>query len=519
VLGTAEVADAATVGKVFLVGAGPGDPRLITVRGVECLRQAEVVVYDRLSSPELLAHVPDRAERIFVGKGPRRHTMTQDEINAVLVERGLAGRLVVRLKGGDPYVFGRGGEEAIELERAGVPFEVVPGITSAIAGPSFAGIPVTHRKVASSFAVVTGHEDPTREETSIRWAALANGPDTLVFLMGVEHLESIVENLGRHGRSADQPAAAIRWATTPDQEVVVGTLRDIVERVRDADLRPPAVLVVGDVVSLHETLDWRRRLPLAGLRVLVTRARQQASALSSRLAELGAVPIEFPTIEIRPVDDPAPFDAALRDVGRFAWIVFTSTNGVDTFWERLLASGQDSRALAGVRVCAIGPSTAGALASHGIIADWMPQEFVTDSILEGFKAHNLKGARVLLARADIAPPVLADGLRAQGAQVTEVTAYRTVPSDESRARLLAALEQGRIDMVTLTSSSTARNLVDGVGGRLDLLDGLTVASIGPVTSRTARELGLTVQVEAAVHIIPGLVDAVLGWAAGRRAVR
>jgi uroporphyrinogen III methyltransferase/synthase len=260
-------------------------------------------------------------------------------------------------------------------------------------------------------------------------------------------------------------------------------------------------------------------LPLAGLRVLVTRARQQASALSSGLAELGAVPIEYPTIEIRPVDDPALFDAALREVGRFAWIVFTSTNGVDAFWERLLASGQDSRALAGVRICAIGPSTAAALASHGITADWMPHEFVTDSILEGFKALDLRRARVLLARADIAPPVLADGLKAQGANVTEVTAYRTVPSAESRARLLAALEQRRVDLVTLTSSSTARNLVEGVGERPDLLDGVAVASIGPVTSQTARELGLTVHVEAAVHTIPGLVDAVLGWADGRRAAR
>jgi uroporphyrinogen III methyltransferase/synthase len=506
------VTESGKVGKVYLVGAGPGDPRLITVRGVECLRQSDVVVYDRLASPELLAHVPERAERVFVGKGPRQHTMSQDEINALLVERGLAGRLVVRLKGGDPYVFGRGGEEAMALERAGVPFEVVPGITSSIAGPSYAGIPVTHRQVASSFAVVTGHEDSTKEGSSLRWAGLANGPDTLVFLMGVENLGLIVENLRRHGRPAEQPVAAIRWATTPEQEVVAGTLGDIAERVQAADLRPPAVLVVGDVVSLRDSLDWRGRLPLAGLRVLVTRARQQASALSSRLTELGAVPLEYPTIEIRPVEDPAPFDAAIREVGRFAWIVYTSTNGVDAFWERLLASGQDSRALAGVQVCAIGPSTAAALAARGITANWMPQEFVTDSILDGFKAHDLRGARVLLARADIAPPQLSDGLQAQGAQVTEVTAYRTMPSEDSRARLLAALEQRKIDVVTLTSSSTARNLVDGMSGRLDLLDSLTVASIGPVTSRTARELGLTVDIEAQVHTIPGLVDALLDWA-------
>jgi uroporphyrinogen III methyltransferase/synthase len=509
------VSDATPVGKVFLVGAGPGDPRLITVRGVECLRSADLVVYDRLASPELLGHVPAEAERVFVGKGPRQHTMTQDEINALLVERGLAGKLVVRLKGGDPYVFGRGGEEGIALKAAGVPFEVVPGITSSIAGPSFAGIPVTHRNLASSFAVVTGHEDPTKPETAIRWQGLAAGPDTLIFLMGVEHLEEIVGRLLEHGRPPEEPIAAIRWATTPDQEVVAGTLADIVERVREAQLRPPAVLVVGKVVGLRPELDWRSRLPLAGLRVLVTRARQQASVLSSRLIELGAVPIEYPTIEIQSLDDPSPLDEALASVEQFDWIVFTSTNGVDAFWERLASVGKDTRALAGARICAIGPSTAARLRDHGILADWLPPEFVTDSILDGFRAYDLHRARVLLARADIAPPLLANGLREQGAVVSDVTAYRTIPSAESRERLLTALEQRQIDVVTLTSSSTARNLVDGIGGRLDLLQGLTIASIGPVTAATARGLGLKVAVEAEVHTIDGLIDALLAWAAAR----
>jgi uroporphyrinogen III methyltransferase/synthase len=513
------VPDRVANGKVYLVGAGPGDPRLITLCGVECLRQAQVVVYDRLASPALLDHAPADAELVFVGKGPRQHTMSQDEINALLVERGLAGRIVVRLKGGDPYVFGRGGEEALALEAAGVPFEVVPGITSAIAGPAVAGIPVTHRQLASSFAVVTGHEDPTKPDSSLRWNGLANGPDTLVFLMGVEQLESIVENLRRFGRPAAEPVAAIRWATTPDQEVVAGTLGDIVDRVRSAGLRPPAVLVVGPVVGLRDRLDWRKRLPLAGLRVLVTRARQQASALSARLAELGAAPLEYPTIEIRPVDDPAPLDRAIGEIGRFDWLVFTSTNGVEAFWERLVAGGKDSRALAGRRICAIGPSTAAALAGRGIVADWVPDQFVTAGVLEGFRAYDLRGAEVLLARADIAPPLLAEGLAEQGARVTEVTAYRTVPSAESRDRLLGALEARAIDVITLTSSSTARNLVDGIGGRLELLAGLTIASIGPVTSATARELGLAVDVEGDVHTIPGLVDALVAWAEGRGAAR
>jgi uroporphyrinogen III methyltransferase/synthase len=510
------VKGAPKVGKVYLVGAGPGDPRLITVRGVECLGAAEVVVYDRLASSRLLEHVPAAAERVFVGKGPRQHTMTQEEINALLVERGRAGKVVVRLKGGDPYVFGRGGEEGQALAEAGVPFEVVPGVTSAIAGPAYAGIPVTHRNVASSFAVVTGHEDPTKPGSAIRWDGLANGPDTLVFLMGVEHLDTIVANLRTYGRSAGEPAAAIRWATTPEQQTVVGTLGDIAERVAEAGLRPPAVLVVGQVVGLQPDLDWRGRLPLAEVRVLVTRARQQASALSSRLVELGATPLEYPTIEIRPADDPRPFDEAIDGLRRYDWIVFTSTNGVDAFWERLASAGKDSRALASLRVCAIGPSTAAALEWRGIVADWLPREFVTDSILDGFRAYDLNGARVLLARADIAPPALAEGLRAQGATVDEVTAYRTVPSTESREQLLAALEARQIDMVTLTSSSTARNLVEGISGRLDLLDGLTIASIGPVTSRTARELGLQVEVEAVVHTIDGLVDALLGWSSRRQ---
>ncbi|MCC6176566.1 MAG: uroporphyrinogen-III C-methyltransferase [Chloroflexi bacterium] len=509
------MAGASQAGRVFLVGAGPGDPGLITLRAVDCLRCAEVVVYDRLAAPELLAYAPARAERIFVGKGPRQHTLNQDEINALLIRKAQEGRTVVRLKGGDPYVFGRGGEEAIALDAAGIAFEVVPGITSAIAGPSWAGIPVTHRKVAASFAVITGHEDPTREESSIRWEGLANGPDTLIFLMGVEHLEEIVANLRRYGRPDDEPVAAIRWATTPEQEVVAGTLADIVERVQVAGLRPPAVLVVGPVVRLRTDLDWRSRLPLAGLRVLVTRARQQASALSARLAELGAQPVEYPTIEIQPVEDTTEFDGAVAEADRFAWIVFTSTNGVDAFWERLGALGRDSRALALSRVCAIGPSTAAALLRRGIVADWIPERFVTDSILDGFKAYDLRGVDVLLARADIAPPLLADGLRQQGAIVTDVAAYRTAPSSESRQRLLDVLEQRRIDVVTLTSSSTARNLVAGLGGRRDLLNGVIVAAIGPVTAETASSLGLPVDVMADEYTIDGLVDALVRWAAGR----
>jgi uroporphyrinogen III methyltransferase/synthase len=498
-------------GRVFLVGAGPGDLKLLTLRGLECLEQADVVVYDRLASAELIERAKPSAERVYVGKGPGRHTMTQDEINRLLVERASSGRVVVRLKGGDPYVFGRGGEEGLALAAAGVPFEVVPGVTSAIAGPSFAGIPITHRGIATSFTVATGHEDPTKAESGIRWRELALGADTLVFLMGVEYLDHIVARLREAGRPTDEPAAAIRWATTPEQEVVTGTLGDIAQRVRSAGLRPPAVLVVGRVVALRPQLDWRARLPLAGLRVLVTRARQQASQLSARLVDLGASPIEYPTIEIRPADDPRALDEALARLARFGWVIFTSTNGVESFFARLAANGRDARALGACRVAAIGPSTAAALRAHGIRADWIPDRFLTDGILEGFRQFELRDVDVLLARADIAPPALADGLRAQGTRVTEVTAYRTVPADASRDRLLDALERRAVDVVTLTSSSTVRNLVDGLGGRLDLLEGVTIACIGPITAATAAKLGLTVDVQAEEHTIDGLVAALVEW--------
>ncbi len=503
-------------GRVFLVGAGPGDPKLLTLRGVECLRQAEVVIYDRLAAPELLEHAPASAERIFVGKGAGQHTMSQEQINELLVDRAQAGRMVVRLKGGDPYVFGRGGEEALFLAQACVAFEVVPGITSAIAGLSYAGIPVTHRGIATSFAVITGHEDPAKPDSAIDWARLARGADTLVFLMGIEHLNEIVGHLRASGRPARQPAAAVRWATTSRQEAVFGSLGDIVERVREAELGPPALVVVGDVVRLHEQLDWRAKLPLSGLRVLVTRARDQSSQLAARLAELGAVAIEYPTIEIRAADDGGAFEAALARLSEFAWVVFTSANGVDAVFDRLATRGADARAFGSAQVCAIGPSTAASLLTRGIIADWIPEEFISSAILQGFRAHDLRGAHVLLARADIAPAKLADALREQGAEVADVAAYRTAPAEESRTRLIEALEAGEVDIITLTSSSTVRNLMSAIGARRDLLRGVNIACIGPVTAATAEELGLTPDVIAQEHTVPGLIRALEGWAVQAR---
>jgi uroporphyrinogen III methyltransferase/synthase len=496
-------------GFVSLIGAGPGDPGLLTLRGAEALASADVVVYDYLANPALLAHAPSDAERIYVGKKAGCHTLSQDEINALLVERGLAGQRVARLKGGDPFVFGRGGEEALALVEAGVPFEVVPGITSAVAAPAYAGIPVTHRGLASSFAVVTGHEDPSKEETALDWPRLATGVDTLIFLMGVGNLRQIVEQLVAHGRPADTPVALIRWGTMPDQQTVSGTLANIRERVEAAGLRPPAVTIVGPVAGLCENLRWFEDRPLFGQRVLVTRTRQQASALSNRLRALGADTIDLPTIEIAPPEQWAPLDSAIGELSSYDWIVFTSVNGAAAFWERLGHAGLDVRALHGVRLAAIGPATAAAMESHGLRADYIPAEYVAEAIASGL--GNVHGLRVLLPRADIARPALADLLRKAGAEVVEVAAYRTLRPDVDASELHDLLTS--ITVATFTSSSTVRNL--GAMARdagLDLpraLADVTVACIGPITADTAREMGLSVQTVAEEYTIEGLVAALV----------
>ena len=348
-------------GFVSLIGAGPGDPGLLTLRGAEALASADVVVYDYLANPALLGHAPPHAERIYVGKQSGRHTLSQDEITRLLVERAQAGQRVARLKGGDPFVFGRGGEEALGLVEAGISFEVVPGISSAVAAPAYAGIPVTHRGLASSFAVATGHEDPSKEESALDWSRLATGVDTLVFLMGVGNLSKIVDELVAHGRPVSTPVALIRWGTMPDQQIVSGTLANITERVRAAGLKPPAVTIIGSVAELRESLHWFEDRPLHDQRVLVTRTRKQASALSARLRALGAETFELATIEIAPPKKWALLDGAIAELGTYDWIVFTSINGVATFWERLELAGLDARALHGVQLAAIGPATAGEL--------------------------------------------------------------------------------------------------------------------------------------------------------------
>jgi uroporphyrinogen III methyltransferase/synthase len=492
---------------VSLIGAGPGDPGLLTLRGAEALAAADVVIYDYLANPALLAHARPDAEQIYVGKKAGCHTLSQEEINALLVERGLAGQRLARLKGGDPFVFGRGGEEALALVKAGVPFEVVPGITSAVAAPAYAGIPVTHRGLASSLAVVTGHEDPAKDETALDWPRLATGVDTLVFLMGVGNLPHIVEQLLAHGRPADTPVALVRWGTMPAQETVHGTLADIVHKVQAAGLKPPAVTVVGPVAGLRERLRWFEDRPLFGQRVLVTRTRQQASALSARLQVLGAEALELPTIRIAPPDDWAPLDGAIADLAAYDWIVFTSVHGVAYFWERLGQADLDARALHRLRLAAIGPATAAELQARGLRADYVPGEYVAEAVAAGL--GDVGGQRVLLPRADIARPALADLLRQGGAGVVEVSAYRTLRPEADPGELRDLL--ARVTAATFTSSSTVRNLAAlARDAGLDLPAALaqaTIACIGPITAATARARGVRTDVQPARYTIPDLVVA------------
>jgi uroporphyrinogen III methyltransferase/synthase len=494
-----------TPGTVYLVGGGPGDPGLITLKGVECLKKADVVVYDALSDERLVSHAPDTAERIYVGKRAGQHTMPQDEINALLAKKAKEGKTVVRLKGGDPFVFGRGGEEADVLRQEGVPFEIVPGITSAISVPAYAGIPVTHRGVASSFAVITGHEDPTKEVSALNWEHLGKGIDTLVFLMGMANLSAICERLVANGCPADTPAAVIREGTGPSQRTVTGTLADIVDKVREAGLSNPAIIIVGNVVTLREKLQWFDNRPLFGKRVLVTRARQQASALSTLLAEKGAEPIELPAIAIELAED-ASLTRDVSQIGEYGWVIFTSVNGVTSVFDELARQGKDARAFTG-RVAAIGPATAHALAEHGIFADAVPETFTTEGVIAAFAGADVDGKKFLLPRADIADHRLADVLRRNGALVTEVAAYHTTPDSDQIGQAAGRLTAGTIDAVTFTSSSTVTNLVNALDGRLDVLDGVVVASIGPKTTETALAAGLKVTFTADEATIPGLVKA------------
>jgi uroporphyrinogen III methyltransferase / synthase len=488
---------------VYLVGAGPGDPGLITVRGAEVLGASDVVVYDRLVPPALVELAPPTAERVYAGKAPDRAEMSQDAINRVLVEHGRAGRHVVRLKGGDPFVFGRGGEEAEALMAAGVPFEVVPGVTSAVAAPAYAGIPVTHRGRSSHFTVVTGHEDPGKGAADVDWRALARSGGTLVILMGAGRIEEIADRLRAGGLTPDTPVAAVVHGTRPDQRTVRATLATVA----DAGIRAPAAIVVGDVAGLD--LGWFESRPLFGRRVVVTRAREQASELAHRLEALGAQAIELPAIEIEPLA------LSLPDLTAYQWLVFTSANGVAALFERGLdPAGLDARALAGVSVAAIGPGTAAALAARGVRADLVPERFVAEALVEAFPEPAPPGGRVLVARAEQARDVLPAGLESKGYSVEVLPLYRTVVARPDPATV-ACVRAGDVDAITFTSSSTVSNLCDLLGALPDPQP--VVVSIGPITSKAALERGLRVDAEAEEHTIEGLVDALVSTLASKRA--
>jgi uroporphyrinogen III methyltransferase/synthase len=488
--------------KVYLVGAGPGDPGLITVKGRRILEQAGVILYDHLAPDALLDFAPPEAERIYVGKKKSAHAFTQEEICAMLVEHARRGCTVVRLKGGDPFLFGRGGEEAEALVEAGIPFEVVPGVTSPLGIAAYTGVPLTHREHTSAVTFVTGHA-----VDGIDWGKVGQA-ETLVILMGLTTFADIARGLIAGGRSPETPAMAVRWATRPDQETVIGTLATLPAIIAQRGMKPPATIVVGEVVRLREKLDWYERLPLFGKRMVVTRAREQADALASRLEALGAAVIELPTIEIQPAADPAPLERAIACLAEYDWLIFTSANGVKYFLKALDQSAVDLRALR-ARICAIGPATRAAVEALHLKVDLMGAEYVAEGLIAAFSAHNLAGKRVLLPRAAAARHLLPVELAKRGAKVDVVEAYRTVmPRDAAEHAREVFAAAHRPDVITFTSSSTVRNSVEAAGA--DALAGVKVASIGPVTSRTARELGLKVHCEAREFTIDGLVEAVLG---------
>jgi uroporphyrinogen III methyltransferase/synthase len=499
----------AAAGTVYLVGAGPGDPGLVTLRALELVRGADVVVHDRLVPQSLLEEA--RGELRYVGKEPARPSVEQDAINELLVQLAREDKSVVRLKGGDPFVFGRGGEEAQALAAAGIPFEVVPAVTAGIAAPAYAGIPVTHRDEASAVAFVTGHEDPDKPESALDWNALARFPGTLVFYMGIKQLPEIARRLTAAGRAADQPAAVIERGTLPGQRSVVATLGDIADRVSAAGVRPPAITLVGPVARLADELAWLDARPLQGRSVVVTRARAQASGLARRLAELGAEVIETPAIRLEPRAVDGDVERAAREIGSYSLVCVTSPNGAELLMDTVAATDGDARRLGGVTVAAIGPGTAAELERRGISPDVVGSPSTAEGLLDALASTEVDGRRVLIARASEARDVLPDGLRERGAEVDVVALYDTVaePLEDDAVESLA-----EADYVTFTSSSTVRFFVDALGAR-PLPNGARVVSIGPITSATARELGLEVHAEAKRHDIDGLVDALVAEAAHR----
>ena len=504
-------------GKVYLVGAGPGDPGLITLRGKFLLQRAEVVVYDYLANKKLLNYVPDSAEFIYAGKkGGGLHAFTQEGINQLLVDHATAGKRVVRLKGGDPFIFGRGAEEIEDLVKAGIDFEVVPGVTSATAAATYAGIPITHRDYTASVAFVTGHEAPGKKKSNIAWDKLATGAGTIVIYMGIKNLPIITKKLMDNGRAPDTPVAVVRWASTPIQRSVVGTLETITDVVLQEGIKPPALVIVGEVVKLRKSIDWFEKRPLFGKRIVVTRTREQASELVFRLEENGADCLEYSTIHIEPVDDYQLLDLAMEDPASFDWILFTSLNAITYFFKRLLATGKDSRVLAGCCIGAVGRATADELLKHGIQADLIPEKFTGQGLAESLIEGGVEGKKILLPRALKAMETLPEMLDDAGADVTVAPVYRNVPPQGRKDELRRELAGKKIDLLTFTSSSTVTNFLTMVDAADEqelhqLLKGVKIAAIGSVTAETVTNNGLSVDIQPDNYTINDMVDAIVAY--------
>ena len=504
-------------GTVYLIGAGPGDPGLLTIKAKECIETADVVVYDYLASSFLLNYARNDAQIIYVGKKGGDHTLSQDKINLLLVGKAKQGFDVARLKGGDPFVFGRGAEEAQMLLSHKVPYEVVPGVTSAIAAPADAGIPVTHRDHTSFVSFITGHEDPTKKNTRMQWDVYAKSNATLVFLMGVKNLENIVKNLVKHGKPSDTPIALVRWGTTARQKTVTGTLETIVALVKQAKLKSPAIIVIGHVVSLRKELAWFDKKPLFGQRIVITRARAQASDLLSKLSKLGAQCIEIPTIQIVPPEDTAPLKKSIKNIKDYDWLVFTSVNGVKFFFDTLFDMGRDVRVLGHLKFACIGPVTKERLKTYGILSDILPKTYRAESVIEAFSTVEIKDKKVLLPRAKQARTILPEELTKMGAHVDDVAAYETRLNTDGKENLILLLENNEIDVITFTSSSTVSNFMSLLESKdtRKLLKNVVTASIGPITSDTARSLDIEPDIEATEYTIQGLVKSLLAYYEGK----
>jgi len=523
-------------GKVYLVGAGPGDIGLLTVKGLRCLKKANVVVYDFHLNAQILNYINHAAEFIYAGKRGGHHTLTQDEINAILVEKAKEGKNICRLKGGDPFIFGRGGEEAEALSREGIEFEVVPGVSSSVAAPAYAGIPLTHRLVSSSFAVIPGYEDVTKKESTIDWSKISTGVGTLVFLMGVKNIDVITEKLIENGRSPDTPVAVIRWGTRPDQKTVIGTLKNIVEQVKEKHIKPPAVMVVGDVVKLRETLNWYEKKPMFGHRILVTREHVEGF---EPLEELGAEIIGFPTIDIVPPENYDELDTSIDRIKTYDWLIFTSRNGVKFFFRRFFEKDRDIRDLSGIKICAIGIKTAKEVNQYGIKLDLVPDEFRAEGLIKAFlKESNkqtlplqppltkggiegglsselLKGIRFLLPRAEKAREIFPDKVRELGGEIDVPTAYRTIKPEFRGKRLRRFLREGRISIATFTSAATFNNFREIMGDDAEeLLKGVAIAVIGPITAMAVEKAGLRVDIMPKEATIEAMVEEIIKWIGG-----